>query len=52
MTKSPFKPHFFAREDESTDPLFYVAPRLVVHIDDSTPVSLPSLRPRYATCQP
>jgi SAM-dependent methyltransferase len=31
---SPFKPHFFARQDESADPLFYVEPRLVVHIDD------------------
>ena len=30
----PFKPHFFARQDESEDPLFYGEPRLVVHIDD------------------
>jgi SAM-dependent methyltransferase len=30
----PFKPHFFARQDESADPLFYSEPRLVVHIDD------------------
>jgi SAM-dependent methyltransferase len=30
----PFKPHFFARQDESADPLFFVEPRLVVHIDD------------------
>ena len=34
MTESPFKPHFFERQDESPDPLFYIAPRLVVHIDD------------------
>lgn len=32
--ETPFKPHFFARQDESADPLFYVEPRLVVHIDD------------------
>ena len=35
MTDSPFKPHFFERQDESPDPAFYVEPRLVVHIDDS-----------------
>lgn len=34
MTDSPFKPSFFEREDESPDPLFYAAPRLLVHIDD------------------
>lgn len=34
MTESPFKPHFFERQDESPDPHFYTAPRLVVHIDD------------------
>jgi SAM-dependent methyltransferase len=32
--ESPFKPHFFARQDESDDALFYVEPRLVVHIDE------------------
>jgi len=32
---SPFKPHFFDRQDESPDPLFYVEPRLLVHIDDA-----------------
>jgi SAM-dependent methyltransferase len=32
--ETPFKPHFFARQDESSDSLFYVEPRLVVHIDD------------------
>lgn len=34
MTDSPFKPHFFEREDDSPDPLFYTEPRLLVHIDD------------------
>lgn len=34
MSETPFKPHFFERQDESPDPLFYVEPRLVVHIDD------------------
>jgi hypothetical protein len=34
MTETPFKPHFFERQDESPDPQFYVEPRLVVHIDD------------------
>lgn len=34
MTESPFKPHFFEREDESPDALFYAQPRLLVHIDD------------------
>jgi SAM-dependent methyltransferase len=31
---SPFKPHYFEREDPSPDPEFYVSPRLVVHIDE------------------
>ena len=30
----PFPPEYFGREDESDDSLFYVQPRLVVHIDD------------------
>ena len=34
MSESPFKPHFFEREDESPDPLFYTEPRLLVHIDE------------------
>ena len=34
MTESPFKPHFFEREDESPDALFYAQARLLVHIDD------------------
>ena len=34
MTESSLKPHFFAREDESADPLFYAEPRLLVHIDE------------------
>jgi SAM-dependent methyltransferase len=33
---SKFPPEWFAREDESPDPDFYVEPRLVVHIDDET----------------
>jgi len=31
----PFRPEHFQREDESPDPLFYVRPRLVAHIDDA-----------------
>ena len=34
MTESRLKPHFFEREDDSPDPLFYAEPRLLVHIDD------------------
>ncbi len=34
MTESPFKPHFFEREDKSPDALFYAQARLLVHIDD------------------
>ena len=34
MSETPFKAHFFERQDESPDPAFYVEPRLVVHIDD------------------
>jgi SAM-dependent methyltransferase len=34
MSETPFKPHFFERQDESPDREFYVEPRLVVHIDD------------------
>ena len=34
MSESPFKPHFFKREDETPDALFYSEPRLLVHIDE------------------
>lgn len=34
VSESSLKPHFFEREDESPDPLFYREPRLLVHIDD------------------
>lgn len=30
----PFPPGFFGRDDESTDAVFYAAPRFVTHIDD------------------
>ena len=30
----PFSPEFFEREDESNDALFYVEPRMLVHIDE------------------
>lgn len=33
-TESPFKPHFFERQDDSPDAWFYVQPRLVTHIDE------------------
>jgi SAM-dependent methyltransferase len=32
---SQFRPEFFRRMDESEDELFYLAPRLVVHIDET-----------------
>jgi SAM-dependent methyltransferase len=32
----PFPPHFFRRQDESADGLFYREPRFVTHIDDAT----------------
>jgi SAM-dependent methyltransferase len=35
MSETPFPPESFAREDESPDPAFYVAPRLLVHIDNA-----------------
>ena len=31
---SPLSPLDFTRQDESDDRLFYLLPRLVVHIDD------------------
>jgi hypothetical protein len=34
MDDNPLQPEFFERQDESPDPDFYTAPRLVVHIDD------------------
>ena len=34
MPELPYKPEFFRREDESPDSIFYVEPRLLVHIDD------------------
>ena len=34
MPELPYKPEFFRREDESPDAMFYVEPRLLVHIDD------------------
>ncbi len=34
MDETPFKPEVFEREDETPDGLFYVQPRLLVHIDD------------------
>ena len=33
-TRPPYPPEYFRREDESDDRLFYVEPRLVVHIDE------------------
>jgi SAM-dependent methyltransferase len=34
MEESPFKPHFFEREDELPDTQFYEQARLLVHIDE------------------
>jgi SAM-dependent methyltransferase len=33
--REPLDPRYFRREDESPDPLFYVEPRFLVHIDDA-----------------
>jgi len=49
MAESPFKPHFFAREDESPDPDFYIEPRLLVHIDDG---AIEAARRLYAELLP
>jgi SAM-dependent methyltransferase len=49
MPESPFKPSFFEREDESADPLFYVQPRLLVHIDE---YAIESARRLYAELLP
>jgi SAM-dependent methyltransferase len=35
VDESPFRPEFFERDDESSDGLFYVTPRLLVHIDEA-----------------
>ena len=37
---SPFPEGFFDREDPSPDAIFYVVPRMVVHIDDATIAAL------------
>ena len=34
MEESPFKPHFFEREEDSPDAYFYAQARMLVHIDD------------------
>lgn len=49
MAGSPFKPHFFDREDASADELFYAAPRLLVHIDDD---AIEAARRLYAELLP
>ena len=36
----PLDPRYFRRQDESPDPLFYVEPRLTVHIDDTAIVAV------------
>ena len=33
--REPLDPRYFRREDELPDPLFYVEPRFLVHIDDA-----------------
>ena len=40
---SAFPPEYFRRPDESSDPLFYNFPRLVVHIDDHAIAALTNL---------
>jgi SAM-dependent methyltransferase len=49
MTESSFKPEHFARQDESPDQLFYVEPRLLVHIDDG---AIAAARALYARLLP
>lgn len=49
MTESPYKPEFFGREDESPDAMFYVEPRLLVHIDDD---AIAAVRELYAELLP
>ena len=39
----PFYPHYFMRRDENDDRLFYLLPRLVVHIDDQAVVAVGEL---------
>jgi len=43
MTDDVFPPQFFARVDESDDPLFYAEPRIVTHIDDDAIVMVGEL---------
>lgn len=44
MTSEPtFPAHFFRRQDESSDELFYEQPRYVMHIDDATIAALTTL---------
>jgi SAM-dependent methyltransferase len=49
VTESPFKPTFFEREDESPDAMFYIEPRLLVHIDDG---AIEAARRLYAEVLP
>ncbi len=43
VTDARLPERFFAREDESPDPLFYSAPRFVTHIDELTIAALTDL---------
>jgi SAM-dependent methyltransferase len=42
-SERPFPGHFFLRQDESSDALFYSEPRFVTHIDDATIAALTDL---------
>jgi SAM-dependent methyltransferase len=46
---SVLPPEYFARQDSSDDSLFYLAPRKVVHIDDS---AIAALRDQFALLLP
>jgi len=49
VTESPFKPSFFERQDETPDAMFYIEPRLLVHIDD---YAIEAARQLYAELLP
>lgn len=49
QTDNPFRPEHFRREDESPDLLFYVQPRLLVHIDET---AIEAARRLYAELLP
>lgn len=49
MSKAPFEPQHFEREDPSPDAQFYVQPRLLAHIDEG---AIAAVRQTYAELLP